>query len=47
MNVYMQVHPFASGDPDCKTVLDQLYHAYAESHEGDPSKIQQGFIELE
>ena len=29
-------HTFDSGDPDCKTVLDQLYRAYAESHENDP-----------
>ena len=39
--------PFDSGDPDCKTVLDQLYHAYAESHEHDPQEIGDGFKELE
>lgn len=47
MKAYMQVYPFVSGDPDCNTVLDHIYHAYAESHEGDSPEIQQGFIELE
>ena len=40
-------HTFDSGDPDCKTVLDQLYRAYAESHENDPPGIRDGFKELE
>lgn len=40
-------HTFDSGDPDCKTVLDQLYRAYAESHENDPPGIREGFKELE
>ena len=40
-------HTFDSGDPDCKTVLDQLYRAYAESHEADPPDISDGFRELE
>lgn len=39
-------HSFDSGDPDCKTVLDQLYRAYAESHEADPPEIRDGFAEL-
>ena len=43
----MQTNPFDSGDPDCKTVLDQLYGAYAESHESDPPEIQAGYAELE
>ena len=47
MRAYMQAHPFDSSDPDCKTVLDQLYSAYAESHENDPPEIQAGFAELE
>ena len=47
MNAYIQKHPFDSGDSDCKTVLDQLYQAYAESHESDPKKIGEGFKELE
>ena len=40
-------HTFDSGNPDCKTVLDQLYRAYAESHEADPPDISDGFRELE
>ena len=44
---YIDTHPFDPGDSDCKTVLDQLYQAYAESHESDPSEISEGFKELE
>ena len=44
---YIQAHPFDSGDSDCETVLDQLYQAYAESHESDPAEIGDGFKELE
>ena len=44
---YLETQPFDSGDPDCKTVLDQLYRAYAESHEADPPDISDGFRELE
>jgi len=40
-------HSFDSGDPDCKTVLDQLFRAYQESHESDPPDIRDGFKELE
>ena len=40
-------HTFDTGDPDCQTVLDQLYRAYAESHENDPPGIQEGFKELD
>lgn len=47
MRAYIQVHHFDSGDPDCMTVLDQLYRAYAESHENDPPEIQAGYAELE
>ena len=47
LNVYIQKHPFDSGDRDCETVLDQLYQAYAESHESDPQEISDGFKELE
>ena len=46
LNAYIQKHPFDSGDSDCKTVLDQLYQAYAESHESDPAEIGDGFKEL-
>lgn len=35
------------GDSDCETVLDQMYQAYAESHESDPLEIRDGFKELD
>ena len=44
---YLQTYPFDTGDPDCKTVLDQLYRAYQESHESDPPDIRNGFKELD
>lgn len=44
---YLETQPFDSGDPDCATVLDQLYRAYTESHEADPPEIRDGFAELE
>lgn len=47
LDAYIQAYPFASGDSDCETVLDQLYQAYAESHESDPAEIGDGFKELE
>lgn len=47
MKAYMLTHPFDSGNSDCLTVLDQLYHAYAESHEHDHQEIGDGFKELE
>ena len=47
LNAYITAHPFDSGDSDCETVLDQLYQAYAESHESDPTEIGKGFKELE
>ena len=47
LNTYITAHPFDSGDSDCETVLDQLYQAYAESHESDPPEIGEGFKELE
>ena len=40
-------HSFDTGDPDNPAVLDQLYRAYAESHENDPPGIREGFKELE
>ena len=43
----LESQPFDSGDPDCKTVLDQLYRAYQESHESDPPDIRNGFKELD
>ena len=47
LNAYITTHPFDSGDSDCETVLDQLYQAYAESHESDPPEIRDGFKELD
>ena len=44
---YMDKHPIDLGDTDCETVLDQLYQAYAESHESDPPEISEGFKELD
>ena len=47
MKSYIETHPFDSGSDDCATVLDQLYLAYANSHELDPQEIRKGFEELE
>ena len=47
LDTYIQTHPFDFGDSDCENVLDQLYQAYAESHENDPTEIGDGFKELE
>lgn len=47
LKAYMETHPIDLGDSDCETVLDQLYQAYAESHESDPPEIGEGFKELE
>ena len=44
---YTRDHPFDTGNGDAETVLDQLYQAYAESHESDPPEISEGFKELE
>ena len=44
---YIDTHHIDLGDGDCETVLDQLYQAYAESHESDPPEISEGFKELE
>ena len=47
LNAYITAHPFDPGDSDCETILDQLYQAYAESHESDPPEIRKGFKELD
>ena len=47
LKAYIDTHPFDPGDSDCETVLDQLYQAYAESHESNPQEISEGFKELE
>lgn len=47
MRAYLENPPFDPCDDDCATVLDQIYLAYANSHESDPPEIQAGFAELE
>ena len=47
LKAYIDTHPFDSSGSDCETVLDQLYQAYAESHETDPPEISDEFKELE
>ena len=47
LKAYIDTHPFYPDDSDCETVLDQLYQAYAESHESDPTEISDGFKALE
>ena len=47
LKAYIDSHPIDPGDSDCKTVLDQLYQAYTESHESDPQEISDSFKELE
>ena len=47
LKAYIETHPIDLGNSDCETVLDQLYQAYAESHESDPPEICDGFKELE
>lgn len=47
LKAHIRNHPFDTGNSDSETVLDQLYHAYAESHESDPPEISEGFKELE
>ena len=47
LKAYTHNHPFNPGSCDSETVLDQLYQAYAESHETDPNEIGDGFKELE
>ena len=47
LDAHMDKHPLGLGDTDCETVLDQLYQAYAESHESDPPEISEGFKKLE
>lgn len=47
LNIYIESHPFDSGNSNCETVLDQLYQTYVESHDTDPPEISDGFKELE
>ena len=47
LDQYIKTHPVDLGNDECENVLDQLYQAYAESHESDPAEISEGFKELE
>lgn len=47
LKAYTRDHPFDARNDDAETVLDQLYQAYAKSHESDPPEISEGFKELE
>ena len=47
LNACTHDHPFDAGIGNAETVLDQLYQAYAESHDSDPPEISEGFKELE
>ena len=47
LDAYIRKNPFDPGKSDCDSVLEQLYQAYAESHESDPAEIDNGFQELE
>ena len=47
LEVYIKSNKFDGGTSECETVLDQIYQAYAESHESDPPEISEGFKELE
>ena len=47
LKAYIDTHPIDLGDSNSETVLDQLYQAYAESHESDPPEIREGFKELD
>ena len=46
LNGYITTHPLDLGDTDSKSVLEQLYEAYAESHESDPPEIKEVFTQL-
>lgn len=46
LKAYIETYPFAPGDSNYDTVLDQLYQAYQESHESDPPEIRNGFKDL-
>ena len=46
LKAYIDTHPFDGGACDSETVLEQLYQAYSDSHESDPSNITALFREL-
>ena len=47
LKAYIDTYPLNLGEGDRETVLDQLYQAYAESHESDPPEIRDNFKELD
>ena len=47
LKTYIHTHPIDLGEGGCETVLDQLYQAYAASHESDPPEIRESFKELD
>ncbi len=47
LEVYIKSRKFDGGSSECEIVLDQIYQAYAESHESDPPEIRDGFKELD
>ena len=47
LKIYIETHSIDLGEGDCETVLDQLYQAYAESHESDPPEIRDSFKKLD
>ena len=46
LKAYIDPHPFDGGTCDSETVLEQLYQAYTDSHESDPTDITALFREL-
>ena len=47
LTAYIEAHPFTLEESNSDTVLDQIYQAYQESHESDPSEIRDSFKELD
>ena len=47
LKAYIDTYPLNLGEGDRETVRDQLYQAYAESHESDPPEIRDNFKELD
>ena len=47
LKAYIETHPFDPGTNECRSILEQLYQAYFESHESNPPEISDGFKELE
>lgn len=46
LDQYIKTHPVDLSDDENEAVLNQLYQAYAESHESDPVEISEGFRDL-